>query len=187
MQRDRAHARVLTAQRDRTGSRISSFQPLRILHVTGSDVLFATRADDGLDEVEILEAARAAVAFHDFLDRTAEVDVDEFGREDVGDERRRFAHRHRIGAEDLHADRALVGPKAQLADRRFVLAANPFGRQEFGDDDVCAKAAAQPAKRRLRNACHGCEVQRHARADRERKPFHSFKLRERRSASNISI
>ena len=140
MQREHAaRRRPGSAARSCTGSRISSFQPLRILHVTGRCVRRRDRADDLLHEVEVAQAARAAVAPHDLLDRAAEVDVDELGLEHVGHEARRLAHGHRIGAEDLHADRPLVrAERAACAMRRLVLPPDPLGRQELGDDDVRA-------------------------------------------------
>ena len=122
-----------------TGSRISSFQPLRILHVTGRCVLRDDGADHLLHEIEILEAAGAAVAPDDLLHRAAEVDVDELGLENVGHEARRLAHRRGIGAEDLHADRPLVGAEAQLVEGRLVLAPDAFGGEELRHDDVRAK------------------------------------------------
>jgi hypothetical protein len=92
-----------------------------------------------------------------------------------------------IGAEDLHADRALVGGESQLGRRRFVLAADALGRQELRDHDVGAEAGTEAPERRFRNARHRCQVQRHFRVDGERKLFHPFKLRSDGSPSNISI
>src|SRR5690606_3679879 len=71
-------------------------------------------ADHLLDEAEIAQAARSAVATHYLLYRAAEVDVDEVRLEDVGDQSRRLAHRRRVGAEDLDADRVLAGAEAEL-------------------------------------------------------------------------
>src|SRR5690606_12312377 len=99
-----------------------------------------------LDEREILEAAGAAVAADDLLDRAAEVDVDELGLEDVGDEGGGFLHGLRFGAEDLDADRAFVLAEAELADGGRVVAADAFCREELGDDDIGAPGAAEPAE-----------------------------------------
>src|SRR5438270_3961983 len=105
--------------------------------------------DDRLDESEILQTSRATVPLNHFLHRAAEVDVDELGLEYVGDEPCGFAHCHGIGAEDLNANRPLIAAKPQLVERRCILAANAFGREEFGDHYVGAKAAAESSERRL--------------------------------------
>ena len=115
-----------------------------------------------------MQASRPAVPLHDLLDRAAEVDVDELRLKHVGDERGRLAHRDRIGAEDLHADRPLVGAEAELVERRLVLAPDSLGRQELRDDDVGAEAAAEPTERRLRDPGHGREIERHVGLDGER-------------------
>ncbi len=173
MQRDHRRAGVLAHASDAApGSRISSFQPLRILAVTGKMRARTNAPDDVGDEREIAEAAGAAVALHDLLHRAAEIDVDEVGCEHIGDECGGIAHRDRIGAEDLHADRVLLGAEAQLGERRFVLAADALGRKEFGDDHVRAEAAAKPAEGRLRHPRHGREVEwnRGRQRDREAHP-----------------
>src|SRR5262249_24468282 len=138
-------------------------------------------------ETQILETSRAAVPLHDLLDRTPEVDVDELGREDVGDEGRGLTHRDRIGAEDLDADGPLVGAEAKLGRRRRIFTPDALGGEELGDDDGSAKAAAESTEWRFRDSCHWREIQRDVDPERKRKPLHSFKLRECRSASNISI
>ena len=68
---------------------------------------------------------------------------------------RGLAHRLRVGAEDLHADRPLVGTEAQLVQRGLVLAADPLGGEELGDHDVRAELPAEPPERRLRHPGHG--------------------------------
>src|SRR6185369_12417909 len=101
MQSDGANASVLAAKRDR-------YRIAHLLVPTASDLTghrerraLRDRANDRLHEVEILETSRAAVALDDFLYGTTEVDVDKLRGEDVGDERRGFAHRNRVGAENL--------------------------------------------------------------------------------------
>ena len=84
------------------------------------------RADHRLDQIEIAEAAGAAVATYDLLHRAAEVDVDEIRAEYVRDKRGSFAHRHRVRTEDLNSDRMLLWQEAQLGDRRLILATNPL-------------------------------------------------------------
>src|SRR5204863_1470637 len=102
------------------------------------------------------------------------VDVDELGRENVRDERRGLGHCRWIGAKHLHADRTFVLTKAELADGRFVLAANSFGRQKLGDDHIRSKAAAEAAERRFRHACHWRQIQWDVHRKWKRKAFHSF-------------
>src|SRR5438445_978241 len=65
------------------------------------------RPDDGLDQAEVLQAPRPAVVFHDLLDRTAEVDVDEVRLADLRHHRGRARHDCGIGAIQLNPDGAL--------------------------------------------------------------------------------
>jgi hypothetical protein len=168
VQRQGTRARVLTAEPDR--DRIAHLLVPAASDLAGHGQVRRRhhRADDLLHQVEIAQAARAAVPPHDLLDRAAEVDVDELRLEHVGHEPRRLAHRDRVGAEDLDADRALVGPEGELVERRLVLAANPLGGEELGDDHVRAVPAAEPPEGRLRHAGHRCEIQRHRGVESER-------------------
>ena len=75
-----------------TGSRCWSFQPLRVLAVTGRWVARDHRPDDPLDQVEVAEAAAAAVPLDHLLHRAAEVDVDELGPIVLGDETGGLGH-----------------------------------------------------------------------------------------------
>lgn len=172
MQRQRLGAGVLAAESD--GHRIP------LLFVPAAPDLDGDRemgvgahcTDDRLDEIEVFEAAGPTIALDDLLYGAAEIDVDEVGREDFRDGRRRLAHGQGFGAKDLHADRVFIGVKAQLRDRRLVLTSDPFGRQELGDDDVGPPRAAESAKRRLRHPCHGRQEQRDPRAQGVRKGHH---------------
>src|SRR5205085_12030828 len=106
-------------------------------------------SDDRLDESEILQTSRATVPLYDFLHRAAEVDVDELRLEYVGDEPCGFAHCHGSGAKDLNPNRPLIAAKPQLVERRCILAANAFGREEFSGHYVGTKPAADSSERRL--------------------------------------
>src|SRR5207253_11066644 len=96
--------------------------------------------NDVLNKPQVAKTARTTVAPNDFLDRATEVDVDEFRSEHVGDQSSGLAHRDRIGAKDLHANRSLVGVKAKFVDRSWILAANPFGGEKFRDNNVSARS-----------------------------------------------
>ena len=166
-----------------TGSRSSSFQP-QILHVTG--VAPRDGANHVLHEIEILETTGAAVATDDLLDRAAEVDVDELGLENVRHERGRFAHRGGVGAEDLDANRPLVGPEAELVDGGGVLAPDPFGGKKLRDDDVRA-SGGRAAGRATPTRPPSGEVERDGGIERKRETRHSQKLRVFPSPSNARI
>ena len=187
MQREHARACVLAPPRDRDG----------ITHLLAPSAADLARhrqvraagnaANDVPNEIEIAQAARAAVSPNDLLDGAAEVDVDELRTENVSDERGRVSHRRGIGAEDLDTDRTLIAAKAQLVDGRRVLATNPFRREELGDDDVRAKSTAEASEGRFRHTSHGREVEWHLGVEGKGKAFHSFKLRSGRSPCNVSI
>src|SRR6266513_5009017 len=98
-------------------------------------------ADHRLDEAQVFEAARPTVASHDFFHGAAKVDVDEFGRENVGDETRRVSHRLRVSAKYLDTDRTFVGTEAKLVEGSRVLPTDSLRGKKFGHDDVRAKAA----------------------------------------------
>src|ERR1019366_5727067 len=161
MQRDRPHARVLAAQADRHG--IAHFLVPAAAYLAGDREM--RRAHDGLDDLlhepEILEASGSAVAPHDLLHRATEVDVDQLRLKHVRNERRGFTHRARLASEDLHADRPLIGPEPQLAQRGLVFPANPLCGQELRHDDIRAKAAAESPEWRLRHPRHRRQKQRH--------------------------
>src|SRR5471032_1475930 len=93
MQRDCLHAGVLTAKSDRDG--IAHLLVPAAANLAGDREMCGTRdgANDLLYEPEIPEAPRPAIAFHHFLDRAAEVDVDELGLKHIGHERGSLAHR----------------------------------------------------------------------------------------------
>src|SRR3984957_10857530 len=145
------------------------------------------RANHALDETQVLEAPRAAIALDDFLHRTPEIDVDELGSEHVGHERRRIPHCLWIRTEDLHADGALVRPEPQLVERRGILAPDPLGRQKLGHDDVRAERPAQPAERRFGHPSHGRQKQRDLLAHAVRKWHKLFKVTAREKACNVKI
>ena len=111
MQRQHARPRVLAAQGD--GDRVA-----HLLVPAAADLdrhrqasAAATARITCSHQIQVPQAARSPVPAHDLLHRAAEVDVDVIGLEDVGDQCRGVAHRVRIGAEDLHADRALLGAR----------------------------------------------------------------------------
>src|SRR4051812_28402158 len=84
VQRKRARSSILASERDRD----------RVAHVLAPAASDLARngemrargdgAENRLHEIEIAQAAGSTVSLDDFLDRTAEVDVDELGLKDVG-------------------------------------------------------------------------------------------------------
>ena len=83
-------------------------RPRRIFTVTGTSTASTTAASQRAGQVVILERARAGAGLRDLAHRAAEVDVDDVGAR--GDDHpRRLGHRARVGAEDLHRERVLVG------------------------------------------------------------------------------
>ncbi len=126
-------------------------QPDRVLH----------GADDARHQTEILEAARAAVAAHHLLHRTAEVDIDEIRPVVLLHEGGGFRHSVRLGAEQLDTDGPLL-----LGEERPVVdiphpASQPFARQELGHHDVGPERPTQSAKRGFRDPRHRSEEQGH--------------------------
>src|SRR6185503_15968018 len=168
---EREHARpsVLHTQRDADGIAHLLVPSAPRLHGDGQMRRTRNGADDLLDQIQVPETSGAAIALDDLLDRAAKVDVDDFGLEDVRDERGRLGHWDWIGAKDLHADRPLVRAEAQLGDGRLVLPPDALGGQELSDDHVRAKAAADAPEGGFRHAGHRRQVQRHRGSQRERK------------------
>jgi hypothetical protein len=106
-------------------------------------------SDDLLHQVQILQAARAAVSAHHLLDRAAEVDVEEVWLVRLLDERRGLGHCRSLGAKNLHPDRPLRGIETQIIPAPLGATAQTFRAYELADDDIRAEAPAQPPERRL--------------------------------------
>src|SRR5690606_29465510 len=100
-----------------------------------------------LHQVEVAQAAGAAVARDDLLDRAAEVDVEEVGCVRLLDERSRLGHRLRVRTEDLHADWALLVGEAQVGVRAVTAAPEALRTDELAHDDVGAEPPAEPSER----------------------------------------
>src|SRR5436190_8246368 len=108
MNRECARACVLTAQRDTHGIAHLFAPSAANLHRDRQMCVLRNRANDRLNQIEILEATRSAVSPHDFLNRTTEVDVDELRLKNFRNERGSFSHSCWIGSKDLHADWSLI-------------------------------------------------------------------------------
>jgi hypothetical protein len=128
-----------------TGSRISSFQPLRVFTVTGRCVALDDRPNDLGTSPRSRRQPEPPLRDH-LLDRAAEVDVHEVRLEHVGHEGRRIGHGLRDGAEDLHADGALVGPK-----RSLLIVAGFSRRIPSADRNSVTTTSAPCARHRRRN------------------------------------
>src|SRR5690606_25237699 len=154
-------AGVLAAQRDLDGVARLLAPATADLHRGGQRRGAIHRTDDRLHEVQVLEAPGAAVAGDHLLDRTAEIDVDEIGPVDIGDQRRGVRHRHRVRPEDLHADRTLHFVEAQVLVRARAAPPDALRAHELADHDVRAEAAAQAPERRFAHPRLGREVERY--------------------------
>ncbi len=155
-----------------TGLRISSLQPLRIFTVTGRCVPARTALITPVTSPMSLRQPEPPLRFTTFLTGQPKLMSMNSGAKTSVTRRRGLAHGGGVGAEDLHADGALVVPEAELGDRGLVLAADALGREEFRDDHVRAPAAAEAPEGRLRNAGHGREVEGHLVGGRERETEH---------------
>ncbi len=160
VQRERAGAGVLHPERDahRVALLVAPAAPglHRDRQVRGTD----DRADDAVHQIQVAEAAGAAVPLHHLLHRAAEVDVDELGPVVLGDERGGLRHGVGIGAVDLDADRPLdlleLGALESVPDP----AADGLGGEELGQHDVGPHPPADLAERRLRHPGHGGQEER---------------------------
>ena len=112
------------------------------------------RADDPLDQIQVAQAARAAVPLHHLLHRAAEVDVDELGPVMLGDEPGRLRHGVGIGAVDLDADRPLDLLELRALERVPDAAPDGLRGEELGQHDVGTHPPADLAERRLRHPGH---------------------------------
>ena len=100
----------------RTFTSSRSFQPARNFIVNGIEIAARTVRQNLLDQRQIAQQARAAVARHHFLHRAAEVDIDDVEAHDPGNTRAASAITCGIGAEQLRRDRMLVGIEIQVAE-----------------------------------------------------------------------
>src|SRR5690606_24521340 len=98
--------------------------------------------DDGLHEVEVPQAPGSAIAFHHLLHRTSEVDVDEVGGEEVGDEAGGLAHGVRFRSEDLDADGTFLFVEPEIPPGALIALADAVGAHELADDNVGPEPAA---------------------------------------------
>ena len=75
---------------------------------------------------------------------------------------RGFRHVLGIRAEKLHADRAFNFVEVEIFTRPFITAKNSFGRNKFSRENVGAVFFAELPEDLVRDAGHGCEIQRKA-------------------------
>jgi hypothetical protein len=157
MKGERLGARVLHAQGDRhrVARVVAPATPGLDRHRQMGSA--CDRADDSANQIDVTKAARPAVSLYHLLDRTPEVDVDEFGLVVLGDEGGGLRHCARIGAIDLDTD----GPLDSLELRPFQggLDAAPYGLggEELGQHHIGPHSPADLAKRRLGNPRHRSE------------------------------
>ena len=118
------------------------------------------RANDPVDEIQVLEAARATVALHDLFYRAAKVDVDEFRLVVLGDQSRRFRHGVRIGAVDLDPDRSLTGLELGPLERGTDPAPDGLRGKKLGQHHIRPQVPTDLPERSLGDARHGREHER---------------------------
>src|ERR1041385_8361240 len=142
-----------------TGSRVSSFQPLRVFTVTGTGVAATTAR---MIRSTSSRSRRHAEPPHHLFRGAAEVDVDELRPIHLGHDRGGAAHRLCIGAVDLDPDRPLDLLELGALERLPDAAADRLGGEKLRHEDVGAEATADLPERRLRHPGHGGEDQRDA-------------------------
>ena len=118
----------------------------------------ADRFENLADCRKVAQQAGAAVALHDFLGGTSEVQVDEVEAESL-DHFGGFGHHLGIAAEKLGRDRVLVFVEVEIALGLLIfLAQNSVGRGELGHDETAsAEVADEAAEDGVGDAGHGRE------------------------------
>ena len=120
-------------------------RPRRIFTETGSEIASGDRVDDRARAVRVVQAVGAGAGLRHLANRAAEIDVDDVGAR-VLDHAGGLGHHARLGAEDLHGQRMLIGGDAQVAKGSLVLVGEAGAAHHLGADEPCAEAAALPAE-----------------------------------------
>ena len=137
-------------------AREPSRSPRRIFTVTGRSTAAGDRLDDAAGAVGIVEQRRARPGLRHLLHRAAEVDVDDV-RPGRGDHPRRFAHRRRVGAEELDRERMLVRRHAEVPERALVAVLDAGAADHLGADETRSEAASLAPEGLHADAGHGRE------------------------------
>ena len=135
--------------------RSSSFQPARILTVTGILTALVIAAINRRGVSRLAHQAAAGVVLGDLRHRAAHVDVDDVGAHAFDDLRGR-GHLVRIAAENLNRDRPFLFGVFRVLERPVDPAHEPFGADHLGDDETAAAMALdQTTKRRVGHPAMG--------------------------------
>src|SRR5579859_2527461 len=124
--------------------------------------------NDAAYQRHVLQATRAAVVADHFLHRTAEVDVDEIGLEQLRHHPGGRRHDGRVGSVDLDPDGPFDGLEAHLGEDALDAEGDTDRRDELGHNHVGPVSAADLPEWRLRHAGHGGQVEGEFRSDRVR-------------------
>ena len=135
-----------------------------------------TLLEDVLDQRQVAQQTRPAVALHDFLGRTAEVQVDQIEAEvlhHAGGVRKRRG----VAAKQLRRNRVFVAIKREVLFGFLVLVPDDaVSRGELGHHEAAAaQVTDEPAEDRVGDASH-------RRQDRRRTDFDSADGHRRRDA-----
>ena len=117
------------------------------------------RAGDAFQNGEVLQQGRAAVAGNDFVDRAAEVEVEEIRLHPVAHHAGGFTEVFRVSPEELDTQGPLAGSKIEVFHCPGVLAEDTLGGDKLRDHDVGSLFFAKPAKNLIRHPRHRRKVE----------------------------
>ena len=115
---------------------------------------------DGGEESAVAQEGGAAVFADHFVDRAAEVDVDEVWLLPVDDGLRAAGELVGVSAEKLDPERALLHLEVDVMLRPLVAMHDSLGRDKFGGEDVGSACFADAAEDGVGHPGHGREVKR---------------------------
>ena len=153
VERQRRRAGVDERRADVRHAREPFSRPRRIFTETGTSTASATAATIAARPVGVVEQGRARAGLRHLAHRAAEVDVDDVGA-GVLDHPRRLRHQRRLGAEDLHRERVLVGGDPQVAERPLVPVVEPGAADHLRADEPGAEPPSLSAERLHAHARH---------------------------------
>ena len=121
---------------------------------------YVHRVDNGFQDFGnqrlVLHQCAACLHIADFFGRTTHVYINHL-RAQADVVTRGFRHLLRIAAGNLHGHNSALAFKIAAAQGFFGMAQARIAGQHFAYRPPCAKLAANPAERFVRNACHGGE------------------------------
>ncbi len=143
--------------RERDAATIAGAQARSQLDRNWQAAATSGRARDRDGPVRVFEQRHAGAGFAHLRDRTAHVQVDQVGarrRDPLG----RRGHHVRVGPEQLHRDRVLVGMNPQqLATGPLVAVVDGEARDHLRDDQAGAVAAGLETHEPVPDPCQGRE------------------------------